>query len=306
MMIFGTRCCSWPSGTALLLSLLVTTPVGGRQEDTGASRQNIMWGQAETGGAHFDTTTPTNITAVMGHRAVLPCTVRDLGQKDISWIRKRDLHILTIKEISYTSDERFSVLHNKDDWNLTISSVTFRDAGIYECQISTSPKISRPINLHVEVQQAQILGSSEVFVKNGSTISLTCHVTSQSENFGAVAWYRDKVELDYDSPRGGVSLEIEKKPHKTTTKLFITRAVKADSGNYSCVPENADAAHVIVHVVSGEESAEVKTGASSRPYACDGIVLLTVSVLLLLLIQTVDASWYIRILLLQSDVNWTL
>merc|ERR1711962_800004 len=121
-------------------------------------------------------------------------TIRDLGQKDISWIRQRDLHILTIKEIVYTSDDRFSVLHNGDDWNLTISSVTFRDAGIYECQISTSPKISRPINLHVEVQQAQIIGSTDVFVKNGSTISLTCHVTSQSENFGTVAWYRDKVE----------------------------------------------------------------------------------------------------------------
>ncbi|KAK8748079.1 hypothetical protein OTU49_016303, partial [Cherax quadricarinatus] len=88
---------------------------------------------------------------------------------------------------------------------------------------------------------------------------LTCIVSTHSENVGAVTWYRDSSELDYDSPRGGVSLEIEKTPTRTTSKLFLTRANKADSGNYTCAPQFADASSVLVMVVNGEESAAVQT-----------------------------------------------
>ena len=77
-------------------------------------------------------------------------------------------------------------------------------------------------------------------------------MNTHSENVGSVSWLVDETVLDYDSPRGGVSLEIEKTPSRTTSKLFITRAVKKDSGNYTCSPEFADAASVIIHVVNGE------------------------------------------------------
>ncbi|ROT81824.1 hypothetical protein C7M84_025004, partial [Penaeus vannamei] len=71
----------------------------------------------------------------------------------------------------------------------------------------------------------------------------------------------------HDSPppsscRGGVSLEIEKTPERTTSKLFLTRALKGDSGNYTCAPQFAQAASVLVHVVNGEESAAVQTANS--------------------------------------------
>ncbi|XP_076056435.1 neurotrimin-like [Oratosquilla oratoria] len=166
-------------------------------------------------------------------------------------MRKRDLHIITIGTNTFSSDDRFKALHPEDkDWVLEISTVTFRDAGVYECQVSTSPKISLPVHLAVEVQQAQIQGSSEVHIQNGSTISLTCIVNTHADNVGAVTWYHDASPLDYDSPRGGVSLEIEKTPSRTTSKLFITRAMKIDSGNYTCAPKFADAASVLVHVVN--------------------------------------------------------
>lgn len=49
-----------------------------------------------------------------------------------------------------------------------------------------------------------------------------------------------------------MSLEIEKTPSRTTSKLFLTRASRVDSGNYTCLPQFADAAFVLVHVVNGE------------------------------------------------------
>lgn len=69
----------------------------------------------------------------------------------VSWIRKRDLHILTSMSLTYTSDARFTVDSNAktDDWNLRIDYVQPRDAGIYECQVNTEPKIYRAVTLKV-------------------------------------------------------------------------------------------------------------------------------------------------------------
>lgn len=52
---------------------------------------------------------------------------------------------------TYTSDARFTVVRNPetDDWNLQIDYVQPRDAGIYECQVNTEPKIYRAVALKV-------------------------------------------------------------------------------------------------------------------------------------------------------------
>lgn len=67
-------------------------------------------------------------------------------------MRKRDLHILTSNIFTYTGDGRFSVVHpeGSDDWNLKIEFVQRRDAGIYECQVNTEPKINMAVTLHAE------------------------------------------------------------------------------------------------------------------------------------------------------------
>lgn len=69
----------------------------------------------------------------------------------VSWIRHRDIHILTVGSYTYTSDQRFQVNHHKDsdDWTLQIKWAQNRDAGIYECQISTQPVKSYFVNLDV-------------------------------------------------------------------------------------------------------------------------------------------------------------
>lgn len=67
-------------------------------------------------------------------------------------MRKRDLHILTSSIHTYTGDGRFSVRHpeHSDDWDLRIAYVQKRDAGVYECQVNTEPKINLAIMLNVE------------------------------------------------------------------------------------------------------------------------------------------------------------
>ncbi|KAK7083171.1 hypothetical protein SK128_000977 [Halocaridina rubra] len=226
----------------------------GRQSQETLDLHQIIWGEANTNRAYFDKSTPRNITSVVGQKTSLPCKVVSLDKKNVSWIRKRDLHILTVGVSTYTSDDRFQVYHPEDsnEWHLQINSVNFKDSGAYECQVSTSPKISLPVLLSVEVQQARIIGPKELYIEKGSTIKLTCVVNAHADTVGNVRWFRDTTELDYDSTRGGISLEIEKTPLKTTSKLFLTKATKKDSGNYTCGPDHADHAIVFVHVVSGK------------------------------------------------------
>ena len=73
----------------------------------------------------------------------------------VSWIRKRDLHILTVGILTYTNDQRFQSLHSEgsDEWTLRISSPQPRDSGTYECQVSTEPKISQGFRLNVVGKQ---------------------------------------------------------------------------------------------------------------------------------------------------------
>lgn len=58
--------------------------------------------------------------------------------QQISWVRRRDWHILSSGLFTYTNDERFQILHaeGSDDWTLQIKYVQKRDNGTYECQVS--------------------------------------------------------------------------------------------------------------------------------------------------------------------------
>lgn len=66
-----------------------------------------------------------------GKSAYLSCRVRNLANKTVSWIRHRDIHILTVGSYTYTSDQRFQATHHKenDEWTLQIKWAQKRDGG---------------------------------------------------------------------------------------------------------------------------------------------------------------------------------
>ena len=55
----------------------------------------------------------------------------------VSWIRRRDWHIMSVGDTVYTTDDRVVVNHREDttDWILQFKFVRERDEGIYECQV---------------------------------------------------------------------------------------------------------------------------------------------------------------------------
>ena len=69
----------------------------------------------------------------------------------MSWIRHRDIHLLTVGRYTYTSDQRFSAHHvpMTHFWQLRIRELNHRDAGKYECQVSTTPPRGHQMYLKV-------------------------------------------------------------------------------------------------------------------------------------------------------------
>ncbi|XP_071053790.1 zwei Ig domain protein zig-8-like isoform X2 [Onthophagus taurus] len=215
---------------------------------------------------YFEFNVPRNVTTAVGQTAFLHCRVEQLGDKAVSWIRKRDLHILTAGILTYTSDQRFQVIRpdKSDNWTLQIKFPQIRDSGIYECQVNTEPKMSLPFRLNV-VAKARILGPSDIHVKSGSSITLTCIIKQGPHDLGTVFWYRGADILDV-SPHpnelaGNDRITIQN--HWTdglTSQLHISSATIADSGNYSCVPTIAAPTSVDVHVINEEHPAAMQHG----------------------------------------------
>ncbi|XP_058825620.1 uncharacterized protein LOC131685727 [Topomyia yanbarensis] len=261
-----------------------------------------------TGGAtssaekpYFDDISSRNVTTLVDDTAVLKCRVKHKGDRTVSWMRKRDLHILTSNIYTYTGDQRFSIIHpiDSDDWDLKIEYAQQKDSGIYECQVNTEPKINLAVYLDVTeerdfvqasggkhfigtagldflstVARAKIIGSQEVHVKKGSTISLSCVVNVHASS---ISWYHGSSVVDFDSARGGISLETEKTEGGTSSRLMLTRATLRDSGNYTCVPTTAASASVQVHVLNGEHPAAMQTSSGVFCPSCYVLVFILAS-----------------------------
>ncbi|KPI99656.1 Kin of IRRE-like protein 1 [Papilio xuthus] len=227
---------------------------------------------------HFYNTSIRDYKAAVGQPAYLHCFVKNLGDREVSWIRKRDLHNLAVGVHAYSRDPRFAAIHTEgsDDWVLRVANVQLKDTGAYECQVSTEPKMGITFWLTVEVSKAEITTGTEVLVRAGSDINLTCRVANVAEPPSFIYWYRDTNMINY-ALRGGVSVETDQ--HLRTSRLLVARATTKDSGNYTCVPSNSDTASVMVHVVNSERPQAMQSGVSSTPASCVPSILLISAVI---------------------------
>ncbi|XP_015033853.2 uncharacterized protein LOC6642569 [Drosophila willistoni] len=176
----------------------------------------------------FDFGMPRNITGRTGHtEAIIKCRVDSLHDKSVSWIRKRDLHILTVGTATYTSDKRFQVTESKDsrEWTLHVKAPQARDSGIYECQVNTEPKMSMAFQLNIiEISpdaKAIISGPHDLHFKAGSAIILNCVVQQPSvKDIGPIYWYRgEHMITPFDADDDSVpQQQQEQQPSKPQSK----------------------------------------------------------------------------------------
>ncbi|XP_058121512.1 zwei Ig domain protein zig-8-like [Anopheles ziemanni] len=228
--------------------------------------------ESDTLQPYFDFDVTRNLTITVGQTGFLHCRVERLGDKDVAWIRKRDLHILTMGPSTYTSDQRFQLLRpaNSANWTLQIKYPQTRDSGVYECQINTEPKLSLSYVLNVIELRARILGPSDIFIKSGSEITIVCVIQRVPHELGLVFWYKGSSLLEshtqennvHPNDEGRITIETDW-TDVLTSRLKIKRAVQSDSGNYTCVPTMAKSASVYAHVISEEHPAAMQHNAAA-------------------------------------------
>ncbi|CAK9822978.1 hypothetical protein ANTRET_LOCUS1404 [Anthophora retusa] len=100
-------------------------------------------------------------------------------------MRKRDMHILSAGILMYTSDLRFQVIHpdKSENWTLQIKSPQDRDSGVYECQVSTEPKMS--LNYSLNVVGECILNNSASHISRWDSVAF--HFQTKSYRFNEFA-----------------------------------------------------------------------------------------------------------------------
>merc|ERR1711892_108126 len=85
---------------------------------------------------------------------------------------------------------------------------------------------------------AVISGPATHHVSAGSTVGLECRISHLTIPPTALYWKKEgKVFHARDRP--GISLESEKVPGVSTTRLFISHVTSQDSGQYSCCSDVA-------------------------------------------------------------------
>lgn len=86
------------------------------------------------------------------------------------------------------------------------------------------------------MSKAKIMTNSEMYIKSGNDINLTC-VTMQAPSPPLfIYWYKNGNIINY-AQRGGINIITERQ--SKTSKLIIDRATTKDSGNYTCSPSDS-------------------------------------------------------------------
>ncbi|KAK4881415.1 hypothetical protein RN001_004734 [Aquatica leii] len=243
----------------------------------------------------FDDLPLKEIQAKTGQTILLPCTVRNLRDKVVSWIRTKDLHILTSGSLTFSADNRFESVSSSQTnfWGLRVRGVRLTDSGRYECQVNTDPKMSLAINLTVSdtlksqdnfhfnnkwTYTATIKGPPEVYIRVGSPITFTCEISaslpswktpaSQSVLQRHIHWYHEGKQLSFDSVRGGISVETDYRDLNSVSRLRVAEVAPQDSGTYTCTQPSAKPGSTRLVVVQAEHSEAMQRDAPHSSTNC--------------------------------------
>ncbi|CAL4153636.1 unnamed protein product, partial [Meganyctiphanes norvegica] len=86
---------------------------------------------------YIDRATPVNVVAHVGSTAIMTCLVNNLGQRSVSWVRHRDIHVMTVGRLTFTNDDRFEA-HNEEgsnEWLLALNAPGIHSVALMTCNL---------------------------------------------------------------------------------------------------------------------------------------------------------------------------
>ncbi|XP_066984529.1 uncharacterized protein [Macrobrachium rosenbergii] len=231
-------------------------------------------GRIKNGNSTFDSLKPrgpyfasdnSSMRVYLGSTATLECTVLDLTNESVSWIRVvgDKLELLTWGSHKYTTDDRYTLVRKIGDtwqrWQLEIRDARVEDQGQYRCQISTQPPMLMSLTLDITEPVARVVDERgrdvvDKHYNSGSMIELKCIIEKVPFPHESVTWRRGDTPLTFNTSRGGISVKGSKDSDYIRSRLYVANASPADSGVYSCWYSNYTSDNVTVHVIAGENS----------------------------------------------------
>ena len=204
-----------------------------------------------------------NMSVPTGATVRLHCSVTNVENQAVSWIRLSDYQILTNGLKTFTTDRRFSLLHSPggSEWTLQIQSVQHKDQGGYQCQAAAASGVRTLSSwLWVNKPSAAILGSREKHVNVGESVTIICQLMNNVKQPQYVFWYHNYSMINFQ-PGVTVTPQVEEPdpdslwvapPNTTVSKLTISNTRQEHAGNFTCDPSNADSDSIRLSVTKGK------------------------------------------------------
>ncbi|XP_025424137.1 lachesin-like [Sipha flava] len=180
-----------------------------------------------------------NWTVTQGRDIYFTCTVNNLGNYKVAWIKSDSKAILAIHTNLIAHNHRLTVTHNgHNTWKLHVFNVQKNDTGSYMCQINTQPMILQTGYLDVRIppnilDETDIEGPGSAAMEGG-TIRLRCRSTGKPEP--KVHWKRKDnrhIVIRSDGAREKQDSAIVK-----GDTLELSNVHRTDMGKYLCIAKN--------------------------------------------------------------------
>ncbi|XP_037292449.1 lachesin-like [Manduca sexta] len=177
-----------------------------------------------------------NVTVALGREAVLTCSVTDLGDYKVAWIRADDQTILTLHTRLVTHSSRYAVTNDSPgSWQLHIRPLKVEDRGCYMCQINTST-MKKQIGCVDVLVPPNILDegtSGDLVAREGQDTSLSCK--AKGRPLPRILWRReDGTNIQLRNEAG----ELRKVDMFTGPNLNLSKVERRQMGAYLCIASN--------------------------------------------------------------------
>ncbi|XP_018333682.1 lachesin-like, partial [Agrilus planipennis] len=177
-----------------------------------------------------------NITVHMGKEAVLSCSVSNIGNYKVAWVREKDHTILSLQTRTVTHSSRISVIYDGlKTWELRIRHVKEDDRGCYMCEINTNVlKVQKGcIDVYVSPDIISEDTSGDVSAMEGENACLSCRASGRPTP--RIIWKREdgKPIIFRSGPK-----EIEKVDIFNGSELNFFQLDRKQMGAYLCIASN--------------------------------------------------------------------
>ncbi|XP_012935571.1 zwei Ig domain protein zig-8 isoform X2 [Aplysia californica] len=170
--------------------------------------------------------------------AILPCSVKHLGKRQVAWRRLETDEFLTIGKMVWSKDPRIVLEHKAHraditSWDILLRNAKDEDAGYYECQVTSSEHLIWTLQLIV--LDERFLTQAEEFVTAGLPIRLACNTSLGNRTIprSRLEWYKDGVNIQSNKHILLTRYQFET-DRMYVSELLIDNARLSDSGLYLC------------------------------------------------------------------------